>query len=186
MNPKIIVIDGKTYHSVNEMPTNVRQNYEQVMRSLGDANNNQIPDAFENINPFADKDRNGAPDIIDNLVAGHAAVSNMKIVVDGKEFNAIENLPPEVHARYEEAMHGLDANRNGIPDFVEGMVSSPGQVVNGSAGFETRVPRRAPLPVSSSTITPDTSNGWMLVLAGLFIFAVCVAAAAGIWYFFLR
>ena len=186
MNPKIIVIDGKTYHSVNEMPVDVRQKYEQAMRSLGDANNNQIPDAFESINMLADKDKNGAPDIIDSLVAGHAVVSSMKIVVDGKEFNGIENLPPEVRARYEEAMHGLDANRNGIPDFVEGMVSSPGQAVNVAADFEKQSRYRAPLPVSSPTMTPDTSNGWMLVLTSLFIFAVCVAGAAGIWYFFLR
>jgi hypothetical protein len=49
MNPKVIVIDGKTYHSVEEMPADVREKYEQAMRSLGDANNNQIPDVFETI-----------------------------------------------------------------------------------------------------------------------------------------
>ena len=43
MNPKVIVIDGKTYNSVNEMPADVRQQYEQAMRSLGDANNNRVP-----------------------------------------------------------------------------------------------------------------------------------------------
>jgi hypothetical protein len=30
MNPKIIVIDGKTYNSVEEMPADVRQKYEQA------------------------------------------------------------------------------------------------------------------------------------------------------------
>ncbi|MDQ2690684.1 MAG: hypothetical protein M3Y68_01485 [Chloroflexota bacterium] len=186
MNPKVIVIDGKTYHSVNEMPADIRQKYEQAMRALGDANGNRIPDAFENMNIFADQDRNGAPDILDNLIAGHAAVSSMKIVVDGKEFNGIENLPPEVRARYEETMRGLDANRNGIPDFVEGLTGSASQSVNVSAGLEAQTPRRQPLPVSSPAITPDTSNGWMLVLTGLFIFAGCVAGAAGIWFLFLR
>ncbi|HSL30111.1 MAG TPA: hypothetical protein VK900_12995 [Anaerolineales bacterium] len=186
MDPKIIVIDGKTYHSVNEMPADVRQKYEQAMHSLRDANNNRIPDAFETMNLFADQDRNGAPDILDNLVAGQAAVSSMKIVVDGKEFNGIEHLPPEVRARYEEALRGLDANRNGIPDFVEGMINSSRQTVDVSAGFETPTPRRAPLPVSSPSITPDTSNGWMLVLIGLFIFAACVMGTAAVWYLFLR
>lgn len=186
MNPKVIVIDGKTYHNVNEMPADIRQKYEQAIRSLGDANNNQIPDAFENMNLFADKDKNGAPDLLDNLVAGQATVSSMKIVVDGKEFNGIENLPPDVRARYEEAIRGLDTNRNGIPDFVEGMARSRGQTVNVSAGFETQTPRRAPLQVSSPGITPDTSSGWMLVLTGLFIFAVCLIGAAAVWYLFLR
>lgn len=186
MNPKVIVIDGKTYHGVEEMPADIRQKYEQAMRSLGDANNNNLPDAFESLNIFADKARNGAPDILENLVAGHAAVSSMKIIVDGKEFTGLDNLPPEARARYEEAMHGLDANRNGIPDFMEGMISAPGQTLNVSAGVESRTPRRSALLTSSPTITPDTSNGWMLVLASLFIFAVCITGAAGIWYFFLR
>ena len=89
MNPKIIVIDGKTYNSVEEMPPDVRQKYETAMRSLGDVNQNRIPDAFENMNVLGDKNNNGVPDIVENLVAGQAAVSSMKIIVDGKEFNGL-------------------------------------------------------------------------------------------------
>ena len=44
------------------------------------------------------------------------------LVIGGEEFNGIENLPPEVRARYQEAIGKLDANRNGIPHFVEGMI----------------------------------------------------------------
>jgi len=194
MNPKVIVIDGKTYKDVNEMPPDARQKYEQAVRSLGDANNNHIPDAFETINILADKDKNGVPDVLENIVAGHAIVNSMKIVIDGKEFNGIENLPPEARARYEEAMGKLDANRNGIPDFAEGMINTTNQTASIPSSFEVDAPRRPtpfdftqdkPLPVSPS-IAPDTSNGWMLALAGLFIFLLCVASAAGVWYFFLR
>lgn len=186
MNPKVIVIDGKTYHSVDEMPADIREKYEQAMRALGDANNNQIPDAFETLNIFADKDKDGAPDVLENLTAGQAVVNSMKIVIDGKQFDGLENLPPEARARYEEAMGKLDANRNGIPDFVEGMISTSNPTANTSLSVGVKTPRRsAPLPVSPA-ITPDTSNGWMLVLAGLFLIALCVAGAAGIWYFFLR
>jgi hypothetical protein len=194
MNPKVIVIDGKTYHSVDEMPPDVRQKYEQAMRSLGDANKNRIPDAFESMNILGDKDKNGVPDVLENIVASQATVNSMKIIVDGKEFNGIENLPPEARARYEEAMGKLDANRNGIPDFVEGMIGNSNQTVNMSANFGVETPRRStltrtspenPIPVSA-TITPDTSNGWMLVLAGVFILLLCVAGAAGVWYLFLR
>jgi hypothetical protein len=192
MNPKIIVIDGKTYHSVDEMPPDVRQKYEKAMRSLGDANENRIPEAFESMNIFADKDRDNIPDVLENIAAGHVAVNSMKIVIDGKEFSGIENLPPEARARYEEAMGKLDANRNGIPDFVEGMAGTSNQPVNVSASFGVGTSRRSasnsrenPVPVSA-TITPDTSNGWMLVLAGVVILLLCVASAAGVWYFFLR
>jgi hypothetical protein len=184
MNPKIIVIDGKTYHSVEEMPSDIRQKYEQAMRSLGDANSNKIPDAFETMNIFADKDQDSIPDVLENLSAGHAAMSSMKIIVDGKEFDGLEHLPPEVRAKYEEAMGKLDANRNGIPDFAEGMFKTPNQNVM-SVSSTPAPPRAAPMPVSP-TITPDTSNGLMLVLAGLFLFLLCAAGAGAVWYFFLR
>ena len=186
MNPKVIVIDGKTYHSTDEMPADIRQKYEEAIRALGDANSNQIPDAFETMNIFADKDQDGVPDVLENLTAGHAAVSSMKIIVDGKEFNGLENLPPEARAKYEEAMGKLDANRNGIPDFAEGMINAANQNVMSVSSPAKEVPRRAaPLPISP-TITPDTSNGLVLVLAGLFIFLSCVAGAGAVWYFFLR
>ena len=186
MNPKVIVIDGKTYHSAEEMPPDIRQKYEQAMRALGDANSNQIPDAFETMNIFADKDKDGVPDVLENLTAGHAAVKSMKIIVDGKEFDGLENLPPEIRAKYEEAMGKLDTNRNGIPDFAESMRNTANTNVMSVSSTPVEVPRRAaPLPVSP-TITPDTSNGLMLMLAGLFIFLVCAAAAGAVWYFFLR
>jgi hypothetical protein len=186
MNPKVIVIDGKIYNSVEEMPPDIRQKYEQAIRSLGDANNNQIPDAFESMNIFADKDKDGIPDVLENLAASHATVSSMKIIVDGKEFDGLENLPPEARARYEEAMGKLDANGNGIPDFAERMMGGANQnVMSASSTVVEAAPRSNPLPVSP-TITPDTSNGLMLALAGLFIFLLCVLAGAGVWYFFLR
>src|SRR5688572_278600 len=127
MNPKMIVIDGKTYNSVEDMPPDIRQKYEQAMKSLGDANNNQIPDVFETMNIFADKNKDGIPDVLENLVASHATVNTMKIIVDGKEFDGLENLPPEARAKYEQAMGKLDANRNGVPDFAEGMMSNTNQ-----------------------------------------------------------
>ena len=50
MNPKLIVINGKTYNSVDEMPEDVRKEYEEAMSTLKDENRNYIPDAFENMN----------------------------------------------------------------------------------------------------------------------------------------
>jgi hypothetical protein len=169
------------------MPPDIRQKYEQAMRSLGEANDNRVPDAFETANLFADQNKDGLPDMLENIVAGNSVVNSVKIFVDGKEFNGLESLPPEHRARYDEAMRKLDANRNGIPDFVEGMTNASNQTANITTGFGTEVPRRssAPLPVNP-TITPDTSNGWGLALAALFILLLCAVGAAGVWYFFLR
>ena len=186
MNAKIIVIDGKTYHSVAEMPPDIRQKYEQAMQTLGDANRDQIPDAFEAMQIFADKDKDGLPDILENIASSQVTVSSMKIIVDGKEFNSLEALPPEARARYEEAMGKLDANRNGVPDFAEELMSqAKASVLSASAAEGKTAGHSNPLP-ATPTITPDTSNGLMLVLAGLFILLLCAAAAGAVWYFFLR
>jgi hypothetical protein len=185
MQPRVITIDGKTYNSVEEMPPDIRQKFELAIKALGDTNNNNIPDAFETINIFADKNRNGAPDVLENIAAGQAALNSMKIVVDGKEFTGIENLPPEIRARYNGAMRQLDTNGNGIPDFVEGVIQPGDSPAAVSTSGVTATPRRAPMP-GSSAATPDTTNGWLLVLTGLFIFGLCAAGVAGVWYFFLR
>ena len=186
MNPNIIVIDGKTFKSVEEMPPDIRQKYEQAIRSLGDMNNNRVLDAIENSNILADQNKNGVPDVVENLVARQAVVDSMKIIIDGKEFTSLEGLPPEARAKYEAAMRKLDANQNGIPDFVEGMLKTTNQTISSSTSFQVKeLSTSTPVPVSP-TITPDTSNGLMLALAGLFIVFLCVVAAGAVWYFFLR
>jgi hypothetical protein len=186
MKARRIVIDGKTFQNVEEMPEDIRRKYEQAIQALGDANGNGIPDAFETLNIFADKDKNGAPDIVENLVTAHNTVSQMKIVVDGKEFDGIENLPPEVRARFDEAMSKLDANGNGIPDFMEGLSKPANQAPTIGSSFTWEAARRSSALPSSSTTAPDTSSGWRLVLTGLFILLLCAAGAAGVWYLFLR
>src|SRR5512138_65412 len=197
MNSKFIVIDGKTYRGVEEMPPDIRQKYEQAMRTLEDANGNQIPDAFESMNIFADRNKDGVPDILENFSAANTVVNSTKIIVDGKEFNSVENLPPEARAKYEEAMGKLDANRNGIPDFIEGMIKPTNQTANISTSFGEEAPRSTSpgyassaghdkAPPIDSVITPDVSNGWTLALAGVFVLLLGAAGIAGVWYYFLR
>jgi hypothetical protein len=188
MNPRIIVIDGKTYNSVNEMPAEVRSRYEQAMRTLKDQDGNRIPDALEGRDMLADINRNGISDSIENTPGAPIVANSIKVLVDGREYNSLDDLPPEARANYEQAMGALDANRNGIPDFLEGMMGgqqvTPHTVENQSNHTLHHAPRK-PMPVHSA-ITPDTSNGWMLALLGLFLFLLCAAAVAGVWFFFLR
>lgn len=190
MNSRLIVIDGKTYNSVNEMPPDVRAKYEQAMNTLKDGNQNRVSDAFESMNILGDRDNNGMPDAFEDISTTSVATNSMKFVVNGQEFNSLDDLPPEARATYEQAMGNLDKNRNGIPDFVEGMIGM-------TAGVQTPVepyPQPRPTPPSASynpqpaspTITPDTSNGWMLALAGIVLLGFCFIGAIGIWYFFMR
>jgi hypothetical protein len=192
MKPKLIVIDGKTYNSVAEMPEEVRRNYERAMSQFADKDGNGMPDAFDNLNALTDKNRDGIPDAFEGMVSNLAA-SSARIIVDGTVYNSIDELPPDIRARYDQAVGSMDANRNGVPDFLEGMINTANQTLNAETGFETEAPRQPsyntarsnPLPVSP-TITPDTSNGLMLALAGVFLLVLCAAGVFGIWFFFIR
>ena len=182
MNQKFIVIDGKTYTSVNEMPEDIRAKYEEAMRNM-DKNRNNMPDAFEEPATFQ-----GATSSVMNAT---------NILVNGQMYNALDQLPPEIRAQYEQAMGAMDANRNGIPDFVEGMLNMPQTGNINMISMGTSTPQAAQ-PYShtntsrkptlgTSTIEPESSGGWLLAIAGIVFIGLClVAAAAGVWYYFLR
>ena len=46
-----ITVNGQTYKSVEEMPPEVRQQYEKAIGMMADRNNNGIPDALEGVLP---------------------------------------------------------------------------------------------------------------------------------------
>jgi hypothetical protein len=187
MNPKLIVIDGKTYDNVDEMPADVRKQYEQAMKMLGDENKNLVPDVFENMKIFADKDQDGIPDALEGLASSSATVvSSAKIIADGKEYNSLDELPPEVRVKYEQAMGNLDANRNGIPDFLEGMLKPQSGASDIERRYTTAAPHASTASPSSSAIEPESTSGWVLGLLVLMLLGVCALGAIGVWYYFLR
>jgi hypothetical protein len=59
------------------------------------------------------------------------------IIFNGKTYNSIEEMPPDMRQAYEQVAHMLvDKNGNGIPDFLEGdMVKNIMSVVTGSINF---------------------------------------------------
>jgi len=141
---------------------------------------------LENVNAFfEDRNNDGMPDGFDGLITN--AVISTKITADGREYNSIDELPPEVRAKLSRAMGKLDANQNGMPDFLEGMSNAPIQRTNVVSTFETDTPRRVSrTPVVAPTIEPESSSGWMIALAGVFLLMLCAAGAAGVWYFLFR
>ena len=186
MKSNLIVIDGKTYSSVNEMPPDVRAKYEQAMKSLKDKNRNGFPDQPESVNILKDQDGNGIPDIFEGTSSIQISTTNTRIVVNGKDYGSIEELPPDVRAKYEQAIGTMDKNQNGIPDFAEDMLNriqqTPAQSIR-----SIPTPAQPSTPTNtSSAIMPDTSSGWRLVLAGGLLLFVCLAGAVGIWFFLLR
>ena len=151
MNPKVIVIDGKSYNSVDEMPPDVRQKYEQAMRSLPDTDGNGSRICWKTRTSWQIAIRTASRMCLNLTASNSVLVNKMKIFLR-KAIRWLENLPPEVRAKYEAAMSKLDANRNGIPDFLEGMMNMnpPNQTTNISTSFgiETPASSCAPSPMS--------------------------------------
>ena len=190
MNAGKIVIDGKTYNSVDEMPDDVRRAYEEAMRAVGSTHAKTVNPLRAQNNIFADANNNGTPDIMENSQVIHLS-GGMNLVVDGKSYHSVDELPPDARARYEQAMQSMDNNRNGLPDFLEGMMNVPDQATQPSistTGYAATAPvytSPAPMPASQN-VAPDTSNGLMLAISALALLFLCAAAGIGMWYFFIR
>ena len=192
MKQTVIVVDGKTYKNVAEMPEDVRRAYESAMQAL-DKNQNGMPDMLENAGLFADKNQEGMANVFENLSsfqnpASHV-INTTKITVNGQVYESLDQLPPDMRAKYEQALGAMDANKNGIPDFMEGMLGSTIQTNSIATDLGSVSQRRGssnPIPVSS-TIEPESSRGWMFALAGILLLGLClVVSAIGVWYFLLR
>ena len=64
MNSRRIVIDGKSYNSVDEMPEDMRRNYEEAMRGFEGTDPSQGRDGTLPT-LFTDGDGDGVPDIME-------------------------------------------------------------------------------------------------------------------------
>ena len=187
MNPKIIVIDGKTYKSVEEMPADVRRSYESAMSQFADNDKSGLPDVLEDLTSLKDQNKNGLPDAFEGMLSNK--ILPTKIIADGNEYNSLDELPPDVRAKYEQAMGALDSNRNGVPDFFEGRINTsaqPNKEQNIQAMPTPSIVRASKSIPSNTNVEPEVTNKWMLALFSIVLFGVCVAGGFAAWYFFLR
>jgi len=174
-----IVFNGKTYHSVDEMPPDIRQAYEQVMSAFADKNQNGMPDVLEGM---LDKNTNDL-----NIQS-----SSTSIIYDGKKYDSVEQLPPEGRQKYDQAMGKLDADKNGIPDFLESIVGMSSaasgtlqQVQRDTSNLtpsQPAFPSSPYVPVNSpSAIEPENNSlRWLIISIGLIL--VLGLGAIGVWF----
>jgi UTP-glucose-1-phosphate uridylyltransferase len=87
-----ITINGQTYNSVEEMPPDIRGQYEAAMGKLADRNANGVPDIFEQ--PPSD------PSHTNIMVSS----SSHKFVVNDQTYDRLEDIPPQLRSQIIDAI----------------------------------------------------------------------------------
>jgi hypothetical protein len=171
-----IIFNGKTYTSVESMPEDVRQAYQEAMAH------------------FVDADKNGIPDILERGAKGNViAIQQSSISFNGREFKSVGEMPAVVRGLFEMAMGQADANKNGIPDALEsalGIQTSPPSGGNDrptdgaptvNVSF-TSAPQEAAPVMNALKRTADTLE----TLLRLLLCAVSFAIVAGAIFLMLK
>ena len=87
-----ITINGREYSSVEEMPPDVRKEYERAMSLLADRDGNGVPDVFEGqLNSSASVTTTGAAKDFTSTV-----VTSSQYVVNGKNYDRWEDISAEL------------------------------------------------------------------------------------------
>jgi hypothetical protein len=168
-----IIFNGKTYTSVESMPEDVRQAYQQALAQFGDA------------------DKNGIPDILERGSSGNVvAIQQSSISFNGREFKSVGEMPAVVRRLFELAIQA-DANRNGIPDALEltGFQTPPTTPENAKPEFSATVNAPTPNPprerepiMAGLERTANTLDTFLRILLSI----VSVATVAGAIFLMLK
>lgn len=163
-----IIFNGVTYASVQEMPADVRKAYEETVGIFSDKNQNGVPDIFEGAM--------GSGEATVQSVSIHSGKA--QIVVDGRVYSGEEEMPAEVRARYKQAMEKIgpllrDANRNNVPDLLEGALPAQSEAAGLQAASARPVAKRPFLGPMEPVVSDATPKVW-LILVGIVVALLAV------------
>ena len=153
----LIMFNGKTYTSVEEMPDVEKRAYLEMMDMFTDKNNNGIPDFLEG-------------DMVKNVMRMHSLHAG---TVDGN-YKSLDELPPDLRLKVEDAFQKL--SQMGI---LTGFSSSSQSVMQTSSQpMAESKPYTPPGYNPTPTIQEDKGASplmWILIGAVLML---CIAGAA--------
>lgn len=109
-----IVVNGREYDGPEQLPAEVREDYERAMSTLADNNGNGIPDILEMHLAGALGKPSDPPT---RLVASH------EIVIDGQQFDSLDQLPADKRQLVEQIQSKL-AGLSSLPSKDSTTISS--------------------------------------------------------------
>jgi hypothetical protein len=157
-----IIFNGKSYHSIDEMPATERMAYEQMMNIFVDKNGNGIPDFMEG-------------DVVQNVMSAYS----QKVDFNGNTVHSLDDLPPEARQSVKTAFQVM-TNLGMIPG-VPAEFQNQNQPVS-------REPMATSKPFVSReynpTIQEEKSNTALIIILMSLVLLLCLGAAAAL--IFLR
>ena len=101
-----ISVNGQTYSSVEQMPPDVRRQYETAMNLLADKDGNGIPDILEGkALPSTSQTGGTITPILTNTTVS-------RVVVNGKEYSSWDEIPADLRQAFEKARASGNATTN--------------------------------------------------------------------------
>lgn len=100
--PTSFTINGKTYRSLDEMPADVRRQYDSMMQLMADRDGNGVPDIVERPGGMPNDPR------IEMARGSHVIMTSTRVFQDGKEV-ASADLPADVREQISKAFGDTQA-----------------------------------------------------------------------------
>jgi phage-related protein len=151
-----IMFNGKSYNSLEEMPVNERQAYEQLRKIFVDANGNGIPDFLEG-------------DVAQKVITAFTKQFNY----GGQVYNNLEQLPPEARQKVQAAFTKLQQMGLINPEVAE-------QISQKTSNFDFAFQPSSPLIQKEPVIQESSSKatGTAILVAIIILLTGCGVAAA--------
>lgn len=99
-----IVFNGAEYDSVEAMPPDVRAQYEKVLESLKQTGGDEVLSALQRVSSGSG-----------GSLSGTIKTTYKEIVVNGKKYGSVGEMPPDVRRLYEQALGPAGAGAGAVP-----------------------------------------------------------------------
>ena len=133
-----------------------------------------VREAFERTMRFAaDSDRDGVPDVFEGRDGNVTSVTRSRIVVNGREYGSVDEMPPDVRRSFERASGAAGAGHARMP-------GDPGTGGRSRVRVVTSSTTPTMRGVEGDAVRESKRTMWGLVVAGLLLMIAVLLVIVGL------